>query len=239
MNLRIGAAQLEDIQNDMPAAIAVIQAQMKKADDQNIAILCFPECFLQGYTLDESETKERALNLSSPEFKELLNKLAGYKVTIILGVIEEDNGNFFNAAVVIKNGRVLGKYRKVHLFEKNFEPGYDYPVFEVSGVKFGINICYDARFAEGAAELAKQGARVIFYPLNNKLPTEKAKAYRHKHLPNLIARAKETDCWVVSSDVVYESEDYLGYGCTTIVNPGGELIAKVMELEEGVVSTSL
>lgn len=239
MNLKVGAVQLEDIQADIPAALVIIQEAMKKADDQNIAVLCFPECFLQGYTLDHKETKERALSLKSPQFQEILDQLSSYKVTAILGVIEEDGGGYFNTAVVIQGGKLLGKYRKVHLFEENFKPGEEYPVFTVSGITFGINICYDARFTEGTAELAAQGAKVIFYPLNNKLPTIKAKAYRDKHLPNLIARAKESGCWVVSSDVVHQSEGYMGYGCTTIVNPEGKVISKVAELENGLVSAEV
>jgi predicted amidohydrolase len=236
VSLRIRATQLEDIQGNVPAALSVVHDSMQKADEQGVSILCFPECFLQGYTLDHKETKERAFNLQSPQFEQILDQLSGYKVTAILGMIEEDGGDYFNTAIVIQRGQLLGKYRKVHLFEENFKPGEEYPVFAVSGITFGINICYDARFTEGAAELAAQGAKVIFYPLNNRLPTEKAMKYRDKHTPNLIDRAKESECWVVSSDVIHQSDDYTGYGCTAIVNPEGEVVSKVAELEHGLIS---
>jgi predicted amidohydrolase len=236
---KIGATQLEDIQNDIPAALAAIKDSMQKADEQKIEILCFPECFLQGYTLDLQETRERALNLESSEMKVILDQLADFKAAAILGLIEEDGGDYFNTAVVIQNGKLLGKYRKVHLFEENFKSGEEYPVFTVSGITFGINICYDARFTEGAAELAAQGAKVIFYPLNNRLPTEKAVKYRDKHTPNLIDRAKEAGCWVVSSDVVHESEDYMGYGCTAIVSPEGRVVDEVTQLQTGLIVIAL
>lgn len=236
MSLRIGATQLEDIQGDIPSVLSVVHDSMQKADEQRIEVLCFPECFLQGYTLDEKATKERALSLQSPQFEEILDQLSNYKVTAILGMIEEDGGDYFNTAVMIRRGKLLGKYRKVHLFEENFKPGEEYPVFTVSGITFGINICYDARFTEGAVELAAQGAKVIFYLLNNRLPTEKSMKYRDKHIPNLIDRAKETDCWVVSSDVVHESKEHIGYGHTAIVDPKGEIIAEVPQLKDGMVS---
>ena len=151
-------------------------------------------------------------------------------------MIEEDDGKYFNTAIVIQNGRLLGKYRKVHLFEPNFQPGTEYPVFTVDGVTFGINICYDARFPEGAAELKRQGAQVIFYPLNNRLPTQKADNYRQKHVPNLVARAQETGCWIVSADVYDQEETMTGYGCTAIVNPNGEVVGRVPELSSGMVA---
>ena len=152
-------------------------------------------------------------------------------------MIEKDANGHYNTAAVIQDGKLLGAYRKVHLFEHNFQPGETYPVFTVNGLTFGINICYDARFTEGPAELAAQGAKVIFYPLNNRLPHEKATNYRDKHIPNLVARAKESGCWVVSSDVVAQDETHTGYGCTAIVSTQGEMISRVSELEVGMIST--
>lgn len=239
MGYKIGAVQAQDIQGDISASLRLVHEAMQQADDENLNILCFPECFLQGYTLDEVETIERALDLHSSEFKEILDTLTKYRVTTILGLIEKDASGCYNTAVVIQGGKLLGTYRIVHLFERNFQPGETYPVFTARGLTFGINICYDARFSEGPAELAAQGAKVIFYPLNNRLPHEKATNYRGKHIPNLVARAKESGCWVVSSDVIARDETHIGFGCTAIVNPQGEVVSRVQELETGMVSLEL
>jgi 5-aminopentanamidase len=194
---------------------------------------------LQGYTLGNRETEERAFDLVSPQFQRILSTLAGHKVTIILGLIEKDADAFYNTAAVIRQGKLLGTYRKVHLFERNFQPGDMYPVFTMDELKFGINICYDARFTEGATESAAQDAQVIFYPLNNRLPSEKATNYRDKHLPNLVERAKESGCWVVSSDVIAQDSTHTGYGCTAIVNPSGKVMSRVKELQSGMVIVEL
>jgi predicted amidohydrolase len=234
MSYKIGAIQAQDIQGNTTASLKVIRQAMSLADNENIDILCFPECFLQGYTLDHSETEDRALNLEWPEFKEMLNSIKQYNVTIILGLIEKDEDSYYNTAAVIKHGEIIGIYRKVHLFEHNFQAGKSYPTFTVDGLTFGINICYDARFSEGAAALSKQGAKVIFYPLNNRLPTEKAINYRNKHIPNLVERAKESGCWIVSSDVTAQDSTHTGYGCTAIVDPMGEVVSQVAELASSI-----
>lgn len=233
MSWKIATTQLQDIQGGIQATLKIITKQMRKADRQSIDVLCFPECFLQGYTLNNQLTQERALALESTQFQGVLTSLASYKVAIILGMIEEENSQYFNTAVVIKNGEVVGKYRKVHLFEENFQPGEVYPVFVVNGLKFGINICYDARFSEGVLEMAAKGAEVIFYPLNNRLATEKAIKYRDKHMPNLFDRAKESGCIVVSSDVIHQDDTTIGFGCSAIVSPSGTMIGQVAELQEG------
>jgi len=239
MSIKIGAVQAQDIQGDVSASLHVVIEAMRRADHENVDVLCFPECFLQGYTLDDKETEERAFDLSSPQFKEILDALAKYKVAIILGLIEKDADGYYNTAAIIRGGKLLGAYRKVHLFERNFQPGEAYPVFTVKDLLFGINICYDARFTEGATKLATQGAKAIFYPLNNRLPHEKAMNYRDKHVPNLVARAKESRCWVISSDVVAQDNTHTGYGCTTIVDPSGKVALRAKELESDMIVVEL
>lgn len=236
MSYKIGAIQAQDIQGDIPAALTVISDAMHEADHQQVDILCFPECFLQGYTLDETETKARAISPDSQAFQDVLARLKKHKVTIILGMIERGSKGIYNTAAVIRQGKLLGTYRKVHLFEQNFRPGEEYPVFTVAGLTFGINICYDARFSEGALELVQQGAQVIFYPLNNRLSIEKANSYKDKHLLNLIDRAREVKRWVVSSDVVHKDANSIGFGCSAIVNPDGEVARQVKELELGMIT---
>lgn len=230
---KVGAVQLLDVQGDVAGSMRVIRQYMAQADEQGVAVLCFPECFLQGYTLDNDETKSRALDVSSSEFKAILDELRPYRVTAIVGFIEKDGDTFYNTAAVIRQGKLLGTYRKTHLFEQNFQPGESYPVFSLGDAKFGINICYDARFNDGAAALVAQGAGIIFYPLNNRLPIEKAVMYRDKHIENLIERAKQNNCWVVSADIVANDEEYAGYGCTAIADPDGNVVARVPERQPG------
>ena len=122
----------------------------------------------------------------------------------------------------------------LHRKEKAFDAGSGCPIFEVAGWKFGINICYDSNFPEAAALIAAQGARVICYPINNLLPPEVAERWRYKSVESLRQRALETRCWVMSADVVGEHQSLICHGCTCIVDPAGEVVARVDEGSEGV-----
>lgn len=237
--MKLATCQLQDVQGDLRRSLAVIKNHTAAADAAGCDVVCFPECFLQGYTLDPAETKKRSIDISSPQFQSICNQLTNYKPTIILGLIERQAGRYFNTAVVVRHGELLGRYRKVHLFEKNFQPGHDYPTFSVGGATFGLNICYDARFPDGAEALAQQGAQVIFYLLNNRLPVKKADAYRTKHLSNLIARAQEAKCWVISSDVVASTKHHVAYGHTAVIDPDGKIVAKAAELTEAMLIVDL
>ncbi len=233
--MRVAAVQMPDLQGNISEATRRICDALLQADTLGVSIVCLPECFLQGYTLSNEETTKRALTLGSDSFKAILDKLSRYNAACILGMIEQEGGSFYNTAVVIQAGKLLGRYRKVHLFETNFTAGYTYPVFEVGQTTFGINICYDARFADGAKALLGAGAKLLFYPLNNKLPTTKAVVYRDQHITNLVERAKQTKCWVVSADIVTQEDNFTSYGCTVIISPDGAILKEQPQMTTGLV----
>mgnify|MGYP001480852078 CR=1 FL=1 len=93
---------------------------------------------------------------------------------IVAGLAECDGNALYNSAVVLGSGGVIGKYRKVHLFnteKKFFQPGnLPLPVFDIGGAKVGIMICFDWRFPETARTLALKGAQIVAHPSNLVLP---------------------------------------------------------------------
>lgn len=235
MALKIATVQLPA--NDF--GLAKIKQYLQRACAEGVDIICFPEGYLNGYTRDETQARSIAINLASQDFAEVLAGLETFTACAIIGVIEIENDKLFNTAVVIKSGKLLGKYRKTHPQEGIFEAGTEYPVFDIKGHKFGINICYDANFPDASQKLVAQGAEIVFFPLNNMLPTKTAEKWRYKHIENLVHRAREVGAWAVSSDVFAESDDSIGYGCTAIVNPGGKIIEKAQDLQQAMIMTEL
>src|ERR1017187_10024819 len=80
----------------------------------------------------------------------------------------------------------------------------------------------------------ERAGRLCFcYPLNNVLPPATAQRWRERSIGNLLSRARETGCWVVSSDVVGVCGGQVSFGCTAIVSPAGEIRARVPEGRTG------
>jgi predicted amidohydrolase len=233
--VRVAAFQRRPRFNDASAVVESILVDLDWCDRKRVDLAVFPECYLHGYMLDRATLGDVAFDLAAQEFKNLLTRLSSVRSAIVLGLIERRGQPIFNSAVVMDRGVVLGVYRKMHLHRKEraFTAGSACPVFEVAGRRFGVNICYDANFPEAAAMIARQAAHLICYPLNNMLPPDVADRWRAKSIDNLRARAVETGCWVVSSDVVGTHEAMLSHGCTCIVSPDGELMARVEEGSEG------
>jgi predicted amidohydrolase len=151
---------------------------------------------------------EKAVSVPGPvteKFSELARK---WKMYIIVGLLENENGSLYNTAVLIgRDGSIAGKYRKVFLPLEDIEcgiiPGDSYPVFETDFGKIGIMICYDIQFVDPGRALSAQGAEIIFVPnWGNVLPAG--------------VRAMENHVWLASS----------GYDTPTdIYDPFGKRIA--------------
>ncbi len=231
----IASCQLPDVHEDVEQSLGHIINYANEADSHSAKLVCYPECYLQGYVVD-GRTRELALDLSSTAFQGILDKLAEVCPVLIIGLIEIESDKIFNTAVVVKDGKLIGKYRKTNLYgnEKEvFEPGCEYPVFETDGLKYGINICYDLNFPECTAAIANQSVDLLVCPCNNMMPRKNADKWKYKHNEIRAKRSVEAGVWLISSDVTGEMGDCISYGPTAIINQKGIVAKQVPLMEQG------
>ncbi len=235
--MKIAACQPPYLHCDIPRAAETILRFATEAQFGEADLVCFPECYLQGYLFDEGEAADLALDLKSKEFTEVRNSLAHLDITIVFGLIEKSGERLYNTAVVVKQGRLLGTYRKVNLLagESVFSPGDGYPVFKVQGVVFGINICNDLNFPDSAKAVADRGAPLLICPCNNMMGLESAKRWEHRHNELRAPRAIETGIFLISSDVTGTFGERAAYGPTAVISPDGSVLKQVPRRTEGII----
>ncbi|KAF8337037.1 putative NIT2-nitrilase [Cantharellus anzutake] len=147
----------------------------------------------------------------------------------------------YNTNVVIaKDGSIISKYRKVHLFDVDLSPtgpkilesattipGTEIvaPVSTPIG-KLGLQTCYDIRFAEPSNSLTRQGAELLAYPSAFAPHTGAA------HWETLLkARAIENQCYVLGSAQSGEHfPSRSSYGRAMIVDPWGTIVAQCPQI---------
>ncbi|MCB0712601.1 MAG: carbon-nitrogen hydrolase family protein [Ignavibacteriae bacterium] len=232
----IAACQPPDIQNDIEGSLSKIVEYAQMAESDGAALVCYPECFLQGYVVDEDETGQRAIDLSSEQFGGLLKQLSHLKPILVVGLIELEGERVFNSAVVVQQGRLLGTYRKSKLLPREkevFLPGENYPLFNCDGIPFGINICNDLNYPESTLGLSTQGARLMVCPCNNMLRYQNAEVWKEKHNEIRAQRSVEGGVWLLSSDVTGERDGRISYGPTALIDPQGSVVAQVPLGREG------
>lgn len=229
-DIRIGSvifhSRIGKISDNLDRIVALIKA----AKQQDVEIIIFPEMNLTGYDISEN-IRETALSITD-EVVNILQELSDKeKIVILAGMAEkaETYKNIYASHLVIRPNMPVGVYRKLHIAppEKNiFSAGDRIPVFEAFGIKFGIQLCYDAHFPELSTAMALKGAEIIFIPHASPrgTPEDKLKSWM-RHLP---ARAYDNSVFVIACNACGDNENGLKFpGISAAFDPSGHIISEL------------
>ena len=236
---RVVGIQPEEKPGDIEHHVATMVMEAKFAADQGARLVCFPECFLQGYVVEPAFVERHAIAVDSEVMTQTLARLSSVNAIVVFGFIEQTAHGYYNSAAVVERGRLLGTYRKANLLpgeSKVFEPGTDFPVFQLDDITFGINICFDLQFPETASAVTDQGADLLVCPCNNMLRRASAIEWQPRHNEIRALRCQESSVWLLSSDVTGERDGRLALGPTAVINPAGEVVAEAARGRPGSVT---
>lgn len=159
----------EDKEENYSKALGMIEESASKGAQ----IVCLPELFTTKYFPQTENSKLKPEPIPGPTSKFLSAAARKNHVILIGGSIFELAGRKkYNTSIVFdENGRMLGKYRKVHIpqdesfYEQDyFSSGERYPTFKTSRGRIGSLICFDQWYPEAARIERLEGAQVLFYP---------------------------------------------------------------------------
>lgn len=176
---------------------------------------------------------------------ELLSSIARqHRIIVHGGSIGERSGDrLLNTSLVFgADGRLCGRYSKIHLFDITTPSGNGYRESDIyragddvatvrlddrhGAISLGLAICYDIRFSELFYRLRELGADLILLPAAFTAETGEA------HWETLLrARAIETQCWLAAAATVGPHHDAEGrtrltYGNSMIIDPWGTVVAR-------------
>jgi N-carbamoyl-D-amino-acid hydrolase len=264
--VRVAAAQSGPIQKaDSRQAVV---ARLIDLLDQAAALKChlavFTELalttfFPRWYVKDAAEVDawfER--DMPSAATRPLFERARGHGIAFKLGYAElTPDGHRFNSAILVgRDGRIIGKYRKVHLpghaefdpvrsfqhLEKRyFEPGdLGFPVWRALGGIVGLCICNDRRWPETWRVLGLQGVELVALGFNtpsvNSQKAEEGPERRMaQHRLSLQAGAYQNSTWAVAVAKCGVEDGHPLMGGTMIVNPDGEIVAEAATLDDELV----
>ena len=248
--IRVAAAQTGPVlSEDMAPGIEVACRMVKEAASQGSDIICFSELFLTPFFPNQlrPDYEHFFLELPSPVTDPLFETARRCDIALIFPFGEKAGQYYYNSAAVFdRTGRHVGTYRKVHIpailpsnsnggtgsYEKfYFTPGDALPLFEMQGVRFGIQICYDRKFPEGSRVLALQGAEIIFMPICAATYGENVLRGNTWELP-LQCRAYESGVFVVAVNRAGNENGRRHIGKSMVVNPIGASVMAVAGVDE-------
>jgi NAD+ synthase (glutamine-hydrolysing) len=165
--LRIALAQLNPTVGDIDGNAAKIVAWALRARDELKAdLVVFPELALTGYPPEDLLLRPGFLDATLAGLEEIKRQVRG--IDVILGYPRSATGGLYNAASLLRDGRIVGSYHKVHLpnygvFDERryFVPGGETCVVEVKGIPVGLTVCEDIWLPGPVEEAAAAGARLV------------------------------------------------------------------------------
>lgn len=226
-----------EIESNLARMISfIIEAKKNKAE-----LICFPEMNLTGYCSNNT-VKKFAITLEDQTIKKLSELSKQLEITILTGIAEKDAGEIFYAShLVLSPDKPMGIYRKLYIAppEKNtFSEGNSIPVFETCGLKFGIQLCYDAHFPELSSAMAASDVDAIFIPHASPrlTPVEKFNSW----MRHLTARAYDNSIFVIACNQNGDNKNNLSFpGVSIVIDPSGNIIVKDISGNEGLLYADL
>ncbi|GAB4467272.1 MAG: N-carbamoyl-D-amino-acid hydrolase [Burkholderiaceae bacterium] len=257
----VAAAQLGPVAHKDTRAqvVARMLALMRQAKSHGCDLVVFPELalttfFPRWYFERQEEIDaffERAM--PGPETQPLFDAARSLGLGFYLGYAELANESGrtrrFNTSILVdRTGRIVGKYRKIHLpghaehepwrrfqhLEKRyFEVGdLGFPAFRASfgaeGI-FGMAICNDRRWPETYRVLGLQAVEMILIGYNTPVhnpPAPEHDALSHFHNALVMqAGAYQNGTWVVGVAKAGNEEGVEQIGNSIVVAPSGEIVA--------------
>ncbi|GAB5467849.1 MAG: N-carbamoyl-D-amino-acid hydrolase [Rhodospirillales bacterium] len=262
----LGVAQMGPVQraDSRADAVARMIALLDQAKARGCGFVVFPELalttFFPRWVFEPGEASLEAFfeeTLPGSETLPLFEAAAAAGIGFYLGYAEKFGTKRFNSSVLVdRAGRIVGKYRKVHLpghaqpdptrkgehLEKRYFDVGDlgFPVYELDDARIGMAICNDRRWPETYRVMGLQGAELIALGYNT--PTGLGEPYQAAALANfhnrltLQAGAYQNACWVAAAAKCGCEEGFDMIGQSMIVSPNGEVVAMAATLEDELIS---
>ncbi len=229
--MKIAAVQMDVKISEKERNLASILKHLETAAQAGAKVVIFPECALSGYCFNSrEEALPAAETVPGPAVETLAQAAKRLDCTAIVGMLEREGDQVYNAALVVGPEGILGTHRKVHLLCLGIDrydlPGdKPFPLFEGRHGKVGVNICFDCSFPESGRVLKLKGAQLLAIPTNWPQGSD---AWDH----TVKVRATENHMFVAAADRVGEERGFRFIGHSQIVDYYGKVLAEAGETEE-------
>jgi omega-amidase len=245
-NRKVGIIQMS-VSDDKNTNLEKAQSMINEACRQGAQMVVLPEVFNSPYQTDLFS--DYAEPYPGPTTRLLSSLAAEHEVLLVGGsIIENDaDGKLYNSSFVFdEKGQLLGRHRKVHLFDINLPgkitfresdtlaAGNSITVIQHHELCFGLMICYDFRFPELVRAAVNEGAQLLVVPASFPITTGEA------HWELLMrSRAVDNQCFVIAVSPARNPESsYQAWGHSMLVDPWGRIIAEAGE-DEGIIYAEL
>ncbi len=239
--LRIVLAQLNPTVGDLDGNTQKILAAIGRAREMGAALAAFPELAITGYPPEDLLLMPSFLAANRSALEQVAAQTAG--ITALVGFVDSDGSDIYNAAALLHDGRIAAVYRKSYLpnyavFDeyRYFRPGRRPLVFSLGEATVGINICEDIWYPAGPTEAqALAGAQLVVNIAASPYFAGKGPARERM----LATRAADNVVLVAFCNLVGGQDELVFDGGSVVFDARGELVARAQQFEEDLLVADL
>lgn len=242
-SLRIALAQINPIVGDFQGNTLKIIRYIRKAERLKADLVSFPELALAGYPPEDLLLRPGFIDANLKSLKEIARHTTRMAVTAVVGFVDRED-DIFNAAAVVHQGTICGRYRKMLLpnygvFDefRYFRPGSHCDIYELRGVRIGISICEDIWYPDGPPldQVSLGGAEVLLNISSS--PYHAGKMQQRQRM--LAARASDNAVIIAYNNLVGGQDELVFDGGSMIFDQEGEILAIGPQFEEDLLVADL
>jgi NAD+ synthase (glutamine-hydrolysing) len=232
--LRVALAQIDTTVGALDRNAERIIECIGRAEDAGADVVAFPELAITGYPPEDLVLKPEFVRDNIRALERVAAEVGD--ITAIVGFVDTDGSDIYNAAALIQCGKVVGCHRKFYLpnysvFDEHryFKAGSEWSVYTVRGAGIGVTICEDIWYPVGPGTLqAIAGAEVII-----NINASPYRSGKHEERYRMVAtRAMDELSYVCYVNLVAGQDELVFEGASMICDQDGRRIAQGKFFEE-------
>ncbi|HEY4542618.1 MAG TPA: NAD+ synthase [Noviherbaspirillum sp.] len=236
MTVHVAIAQINSTVGDFAGNHARIVQAARHAAEQGADVVLTPELSLAGYPPEDLLLRPSFYARSQQQLAALAAELADlHGLHVVVGHPLARNGKHYNAASVLVDGTVLGTYCKYALpndtvfDELRYFDSADEPlVFDVKGLRFGVNLCEDTWSAHAPRRAKEAGAQVLLVPNGSPYHMNK----QHRRYEVMRAHVSALGLPLVYANLVGGQDELVFDGNSFVMDGLGTVCAQLRHCEE-------
>jgi NAD+ synthase (glutamine-hydrolysing) len=236
--IRVALAQINPTVGDLAGNTDLVIDYIARARAISADLVAFPELALTGYPPEDLLLKPHFVR----DNLEALDKViaASQDLIVVVGFVDTDGSDIYNAAAVIAGGKLVDSYRKNFLpnygvfdEERYFQRGTRCPVFSLGKARVGLNICEDIWYPGGPTKMqALVGDAHLIINISSS-PYHARKIFDRERM--LCTRAEDNAIALAYCNMFGGQDELVFDGNSVIINEEGRIVARGRAFAEDLV----
>lgn len=233
--IRIALAQINPTVGNFNGNVDLMLDYLDRARATGADIVAFPELAIPGYPPEDLLLKPHFVRENLRALDRIIE--AASHLVVIVGFIDSDGSDIYNAAGVIADGKLIHAYHKAFLpnygvfdEERYFQAGRSYPVFAFGNARVGVNICEDIWYPGGPTKVQTLAGDAHLIVNISASPYHANKRYDRERM--LCTRAEDNAAALAYCNLFGGQDELVFDGNSLVIDEGGHIVARGRAFEE-------